>query len=93
MKLSNYLFFLTSITMINAQDDNPSGHELHDHFELDESTFISLSISTFTSTSTSKSSNFDDSVFTSTAVFDNKVSSGHENILKYGVLLWGFLIL
>ena len=75
--------------MINAQDDNPSGHELHDHFELDDSIFISLS----TSTSTLKSSNFDDSVFTSTAVFDNKVSSGHENILKYGVLLWGFLIL
>jgi hypothetical protein len=81
MKLINCLYLLASMTMINAQDDNPSGHELHDH--LDDSVFTSLSTSVF-----------DDSVFTS--VFDDsalKVSSGDENILKYGFLLWAFLIL
>ena len=51
MKLSNVLYLLTSITIINAQDDNPSGRELDDY----TSTSMSMSTSTTTSMSTSTS--------------------------------------
>jgi hypothetical protein len=80
MKLSNYLFFLTSIIMINAQDDNPTGHEAVGG---NGGLLGTLTTSTFTSTSTSI---FDDSLSTSTSALDNKVSRGNENIINIGLL-------
>ena len=74
MKLSNVLYLLTSITIINAQDDNPSGHELDDY----TSTTMSTSMST-TSMSMSMSTS------TTTSTFDS-VSSGNENIVNIGLL-------
>ena len=57
MKLSNVLYLLTSITIINAQDDNPSGHELDDYTSTSTSTSMSTtSMSTTTSTFDSVSS-------------------------------------
>jgi hypothetical protein len=77
MKLSNVLYLLTSITIINAQDDNPSGHELDDY----TSTSMSMSMSTSTSMSMSTST----TMSTTTSTFDS-VSSGNENIVNIGLL-------
>ncbi len=53
MKLSNVLYLLTSITIINAHDDNPSGHELDDYTStsMSKSTTMSTTTSTFDSVS------------------------------------------
>lgn len=56
MKLSNVLYLLTSITIINAQDDNPSGRELDDYTSTSTSTSTTTSMSTSTSTFNSVSS-------------------------------------
>ena len=77
MKLSNVLYLLTSITIINAQDDNPSGHELDDYTSTTTSTSMSTSMSTSTTMSTTMS--------TTTSTFDS-VSSGNENIVNIGLL-------
>lgn len=74
MKLSNYLFFLTSIIMINAQDDNPTGHEA-----VGGNGGLLGTLTTSTST-------FDDSLSRSTSVLDNKISNGNENMINIGLL-------
>jgi len=83
MKLSNVLYLLTSITIINAQDDNPSGHELDDYTST--TTSMSMSMSMSMSTSMSTSTTMSTSTSTSTTTFDS-VSSGNENIVNIGLL-------
>ena len=85
MKLSNVLYLLTSITIINAQDDNPSGHELDDYTSTTTSMSMSMSTSTSMSTSMSTSTTMSTSTSTSTTTFDS-VSSGNENIVNIGLL-------
>jgi len=83
MKLRNVLYLLTSITIINAQDDNPSGHELDDYTST--TTSMSMSTSTSMSTSMSTSTTMSTTMSTTTSTFDS-VSSGNENIVNIGLL-------
>lgn len=97
MRLSNYLCLLIGIVVTRAQDDNPSGHEVHDYmfgessirgtYSLDESSTSTTSTGTFSldDTRTTSVITFDDSAF--------KMSDGNKNVLEYNMLLWGFLLL
>lgn len=62
--------------MINAQDDNPTGHEA-----VGGNGGLLGTLTTSTSTST-----FDDSLSRSTSVLDNKISNGNENMINIGLL-------
>jgi hypothetical protein len=60
--------------MINAQDDNPTGHEA-----VGGNGGLLGTLTTSTST-------FDDSLSRSTSVLDNKISNGNENMINIGLL-------
>lgn len=107
MKLSNYLYLLTSIVMINAQDDmfddtlsTDNTSSLDDNLTTTSLTTTSLTTGTSSlddSLSTGISS-LDDSLsrITSVTKFDDsefRVSIGNKNVLGYNILLWGFLFL
>lgn len=108
MKFNSYIYLLTFMSIISAQDDNPSGHELgmiddhgdrdfHDYIiSLDDNPMSSTTTSTSSSTSTSTSMSSSTSSFTTTStssVDDNiSVNFGVRNVVGLINLLTMFLI-